>query len=112
MTVAPAAATPGQQVALHFPVDSQRGIAFSLSRWSDGQWNETYYLTSDWGTSGDRAPSWWTVEDSENRGWEDMGVSGAGPDRVLVPDTATSGDYLICTVNAPHEACAQVTVTG
>lgn len=112
MTVAPASATPGQEVALTFPSDSQRGIAFSLAQWSEGQWDETYYLTSDWGSSGDYTPTWWTVEDSENRGWEDVGVSGPGPDRVLVPETAPPGDYLLCTANALDEACALLTVTG
>lgn len=112
MTVAPASATPGREVALRFPPGSQRGIAFSLAQWSDGQWDETYYLTSDWGTSGDYTPTWWTVEDSKNRGWEDVGVSGPGPDRVLVPETAAPGDYLLCTANALDEACALLTVTG
>lgn len=110
MTVAPTSATPGQEVALRFPSDSERGIAFSLAQWSEGQWDEKYYLTSDWGTSGDHAPAWWTVEDSENRGWEDVGVSGPGPDRVLVPETASPGDYLLCPAHALDEACALLTV--
>ena len=112
MTVAPVLATPGQEVALRFPAGSQRGIAFSLSRWSEDEWDQTYYLTSDWGTSGDYTPTWWTVEDSEDRGWEQVGVSGPGPDRVLVPDTAPPGDYLLCAANALDEACALLTVTG
>ena len=97
---------------MRFPEDHRRGIAFSLSRWSEGRWNLTYYLSSDWGASGDYPPTWWTVEDGENRGWEDVGVSGPGPDRVLVPDTAPPGDYLLCTANALDEACALLTVTG
>lgn len=112
MTVAPTSATPGQEVALRFPSDSQRGIAFSLAPWSEGHWEEKYYLTSDWGRSGDYTPTWWTVEDSANRGWEQVGVSGPGPDRVLVPETASPGDYLLCTANALDEACALLTVTG
>lgn len=44
MTVAPASAVPGEEVTLEFPADSQRGIAFSLAQWSDGQWDERYYL--------------------------------------------------------------------
>lgn len=112
MTVAPASAVPGQEVTLRFPAGSHRGIAFSLSRWSRSRWTAAYYLTSDWGTSGDHTPSWWAVEDSENRGWEQVGVSGPGPDRVLVPETAPPGDYLVCTANALDEACAVLTVTG
>jgi len=49
MTVAPTSATPGKEVVLRFPADSQRGIAFSLSRWSEDEWHQNYYLTSDWG---------------------------------------------------------------
>ncbi len=112
MTVTPASAGPGREVTLRFPADSQRGIAFSLSQWTAGQWNPAYYLTSDWGRSGDHAPTWWRVEDSEDRGWEDVGVGGPGPDRVVIPDTAAPGDYLLCTANAVDEACALLSVTG
>lgn len=112
MRVAPTSATPGQEVALRFPSDSQRGIAFSLAQWSEGQWEEKYFLTSDWGTSGDATPTWWTVEDSADRGWEQVGVSGPGPDRVLVPESASPGDYRLCTANALDEAGALLTVSG
>jgi hypothetical protein len=112
MTLAPTSATPGQEVELRFPSHSQRGIAFSLARWSEDRWDKEYYLTSNWGTPGDHAPTWWTVEDSANRGWEQVGISGGGPDRVLVPETASPGDYLLCTANALDEACALLTVTG
>ena len=52
MSLAPASATPGQEVAMRFPADSQRGIAISLSQWSESQWKQTYYLTSDLGHVG------------------------------------------------------------
>ena len=112
MTIAPASARPGQEVALRFPSDSRRGIAFSLAQWSEGQWVEKYYLTSDGGTSGDYSPTWWTVEDSADRGWQQVLVSGPGPDRVLVPETTSPGDHLLCTANALDEACALLMVTG
>jgi hypothetical protein len=57
-------------------------------------------------------PTGWTVEDSANRGWEQVGVSGPGPDRVLVPEAASPGDYLLCTANSLDEACALLTETG
>jgi hypothetical protein len=112
MTVAPSSATPGQEVALRFPADSQRGIAFSLAQWSEDQWDEAYYLTSDWGRSDDYTPAWWPVEGSEDRGWVQVGISGPGPDRVLVPETAPPGDYLLCTANALEKACALLRVAG
>lgn len=112
MTITPASAEPAQEVELGFPGDSERGIAFSLSQWRDGDWKVAYYLTSDWGKPGDHPLGWWPVEDSENRSWVQVGISGAGPDRVLVPDTAKPGDYLLCTANAVDEACALITVTS
>jgi hypothetical protein len=112
MTVAPTSAAPGQEVELSFPSDNQRGIAFSLSRWSEGRWDKEFYLTSDWGTPDEHAPTWWTVAESANRGWEQVAISGGGPDRVIVPESASPGDYLLCTANALDEACALLTVTG
>jgi hypothetical protein len=52
------------------------------------------------------------VEESANRGWEQVGISGGGPDRVIVPESASPGDYLLCTANVLDEACALLTVTG
>lgn len=111
MTVTPATASPGQQVALRFRSEEVRGIAFSLSAWRDQGWTVSYYLSSDWGSPGSHTPDWWSVEDSEGRGWPDVGVGGPGPDHVIVPDTAPNGDYLLCTANSVDEACAILTVT-
>jgi hypothetical protein len=112
MTVTPATAAPGQRVALRFQSKEVRGIAFSLSAWSNQGWTVAYYLTSDWGSPGSHTPDWWAVEDSEGRGWPDVRIGGPGPDHVIVPDTAPAGDYLLCTANSVHEACAILTVTG
>lgn len=112
MTVTPATAVPGQRVALRFQSKEVRGIAFSLSAWSDQGWTVAYYLSSDWGLPGSHTPDWWRVEDSEGRGWEDVGIGGPGPDHVIVPDTAPDGDYLLCTENSVDEACVILTVTG
>lgn len=114
MTVKPALAGPGAELALRFQADNHRGIAFSLSQWDEGQWEPAYYLTSltsEWGQPGNYQPHWWPVDDSETRGWQQIGISGTGPDRVLVPDTATPGDHLLCTANAVDEACALLKVT-
>ena len=97
---------------MRFPPDSTRGIAFSLSEWDGEAWTPVFYLTSDWGMPGSHTPTWWSVEDNDDRGWEDIGVSGVGPDRVVLPDVATAGEYLLCTANAADEACAKLTVTG
>lgn len=112
MTVAPTRAAPGQRVALRFKSQEVRGIAFSLSGWGDPGWSVAYYLTSDWGAPDSHTPEWWGIEDSEGRGWPDVGVGGPGPDHVVIPGIAPAGDYLLCTANSVEEACAMVTVTG
>jgi hypothetical protein len=70
------------------------------------------YLTSDWGMSGNYSPTWWTVEDREDRGWEDVGVGGPGPDRVLVPETVSPGDYLVEHPDLPRCARPKMPTTA
>ena len=112
MTVAPATAAPGQEVALRFRSKGVRGIAFSLSAWSEKGWRVAYYLTSDWGSHGSHTPDWWSVEDGEGLAWPDVGIGGPGPDHVIVPHNAPGGHYLLCTANSADKACAILTVTG
>ena len=112
MTITPETATPDQQVALNFRSEKVRGIAFSLASRDEEGWTVAYYLTSDGGPSGSQSPGWWSVEDSENRGWEDIGIGGPGPDHVIVPDDAPAGVYLLCTENSADKACALLTVTN
>jgi hypothetical protein len=112
MTVTPATASPGQRVALRFSPPMARGTAFSLAGWGEEGWTVAYHLTSDWGSPGGHDPDWWSVEDSEGRGWVDVGIGGPGPDHVVVPSSARAGEYLLCTANAADEACALVVVTG
>lgn len=110
MTITPDAARPGDLVSVRFPADTTRGLAFALAPWSDGGWDEpSYYLTSDGGDPSAFQPDWWRA-DRPNRGWPDIGVGGAGPDHVVIPPTASAGPYLLCTANAPSEACALLTV--
>lgn len=110
MTVTPAAAEPGQRVAVRFQPEKMRGIAYSLSTSDQGGWRLAYYLTSDWGASAGHRPTWWRVEDAEGRGWEDVGITGPGPDRVVIPDDAPPGETLLCTANSVRETCAVLTV--
>ena len=67
-----------------------------------------YYLTSGC-EFGSPAPDWWSVEDSEDRAWRAIGTVGCGPDFVIVPNTATSGTYCLCTL-ARDEAGALLTI--
>ena len=107
VTVSPATARPGALVALTFPGGGSRGVAFKLAKTTDPA-NVLYYLTSDWGKPSKHKPGWWPV--SGNWGWVDVGISGPGPDHVVVPDTAEDGTYLLCTANAHPELCGLLTV--
>lgn len=109
VTITPATARPGATVALTFPEESSRGIAFQLAKTSEPT-KVLYYLTSDWGRGGggDYTPRWWDAGDSG--GWVDVGISGPGPDHVVVPDTAADGAYLLCTANALEQVCGLLTV--
>jgi hypothetical protein len=119
MTITPAAASPRQRIALRFPESSFRGLRFSLAAWNGQGWELRYYLLSvtpaseSYGLrgSGGPAPGWWRVEDDGGRGWPAIGISGPGPDFVMIPNTASPGAYRLCTANASSsEACALVTV--
>lgn len=112
MTITPSTAAPGEQVALRFASKRVRGIAFSLAAWDGEQWEPAYYLTSDWGAPRQHEPDWWSVENSEGRGWVDVGIAGPGPDRVVVPDDAAPGDYLLCTANSVEESCELLAVVS
>jgi hypothetical protein len=107
VTVTPATARPGATVALTFTGTAGRGIAFKLAKETEPD-KVLYYLTSDWGGRGQHTPTWWPA--GGRGGWEDVGLSGPGPDRVIVPDTAEDGTYLVCTANALTELCGQLTV--
>ena len=107
VTVTPATVRPGATVALMFPDETGRGIAFQLAKASEPD-KVLYYLTSDWGPGGKHTPTWWAAGD--NGVWEDVGISGPGPDHVIVPDTAEDGTYRLCTANAASQVCGLLTV--
>jgi len=109
IAIHPAAARPGDELAMQFAADSgPRGIAYSLDGWDGRDWQPLYYLTSD-GQSAHREPAWWRV-DEQGRGWDDVGVSGRGPDHVVVPPGALPGDYRVCTAGGGEPVCGLLTI--
>jgi hypothetical protein len=102
MTVTPTTAHPGDAVSLSFPTEQLRGVGFILTARDGGT---TYQLTSNAMDRG-REPTW----SPEGSGWVDVGISGPGPDQVLIPPVAAPGDYELCTGNAPAEQCVSLTV--
>jgi len=108
ITITPAAASPGQRIALRFPENYMRGIGFSLSAWNGQGWEVRYYLTS--GQNSDSPTPGW-VEAREAPIWTTAGLVGPGPDYVTVPSTAPRGTYRLCTAqNTRDEACALLTI--
>jgi len=111
MTIAPAAASPGQRIALRFPEKYMRGIGFSLAAWNGQGWEVRYYLTS--GQNSDSpTPGWVEAEEGEAPMWTAAGQVGPGPDYVTVPTIAPKGTYLLCTAQdtGGDEACALLTI--
>jgi hypothetical protein len=110
MEVSPERVRPGEQVAVRLPDHKVFGIAFSLGDWQQAGWQTRYYLSSDGGDL-NWTPSWWSVEDSERRGWPDIGVGGPEPHHLVIPDSAPADTYRLCTANTLKKACAMITVT-
>lgn len=101
LLVEPTTAQPTEKLALTFPGDPMRGLAYTLSLRSDDSWKRLYFLTSDGGGLGEWKPGWWSVDDAEGRGWPNVGIHGPGPDHVVVPVTAPAGKYRVCSANVP-----------
>lgn len=108
MLIEPPAAPPGSEVALRFPEETFRGIAFQLDRRTADGWETTHWMTSD--ANGDQYAD--TVPaGTEGYGVIDVGVGGPGPDHVRLPDDVGPGEHRICTANAGEEFCAPLTIT-
>lgn len=91
---------PGQSLQLRFPKDALRGVAFTLDRRVGSAWVQEFWLMSDRGGSRPFA-----ARVGEPFGWEDIGISGADPDTVVMPADAVPGRYRICTANTRPDMC-------
>jgi hypothetical protein len=113
IVIEPDVARPGQVVELRYPKGLQRGVPFFMSRRVNDHWSEPeFLLISDAGGKWTNGP-WWYPRGSDKWGWDDLGVSGPGPDRIKVPDVAEPGSYRICTANTGEKSyCVQLTVSA
>lgn len=109
MTVTPAVAAPGAAIELTFPEETARGVAYVLEVAAGDTWSTTHYLTSSTDGYGGE-PSAVSVDAAEGYGWDDIGIGGPGPDRLVLPDDAFAGASRICTENALDNFCAEITV--
>ncbi len=108
MVIEPAVAAPGEELALRFPKETPRGIAFELHRRTDRRWVTTHWMNSD--ANGIQIAGTAPVG-TDGFGSDDLGVGGPGPDRVALPGDIQSGEYRVCTANAGDEFCAPLTIT-
>lgn len=104
----PAQVEPGGLVELTFPEETERGTPWALELRDGDTWRANYLLSSD---ANGGEPSWVGLEEPDRWAWDDIGVSGPGPDRVRVPDTAPPGSYRLCTANALDNICADLEIT-
>lgn len=110
MEIEPTRAEPGEVLAVRFPQETDRGVAFVLEAETAEGWDLRYFLVA--GSEAVGVAEWWTPADAKGRGWDDVGIAGPGPDFVEVPDAATPGDCRLCTANAVENVCATVEVTA
>ncbi|MFC5175638.1 hypothetical protein [Nocardioides taihuensis] len=102
--------SPGDLLSVSWPGEDTRGVAYSLDAWDGSEWRTVYYLSAvspGFRPKGD--PTWWDA-DATGYGWVDVGVTGPGPDAAILPDTAATGTYRLCTANSPEQSCVVLTV--
>ncbi|MFJ6281398.1 hypothetical protein [Arthrobacter subterraneus] len=111
LEVSASPASPGETIEIRFPQETGRGIAWVLEEQDGNDWRVLYYLTAAIDNNHNfGSPSWWSVDDSEGRSWEDIGVSGPGPDTIQIPDSIDPGTYRLCTANSVENICTMLDI--
>jgi hypothetical protein len=106
----PEDARGGQVVRVTFPKPQMRGVLYVLDAWDGQDWQPAFCLYSD----GGGIPGWDISTKRYGKGCPvlDVGITGAGPDRVRMPKDAAPGTYRLCTGNAVKQKCGLLTVTA
>jgi hypothetical protein len=109
--VSTAPASPGQTIEIRFSQNTDRGIAWVLEERHGYLWHARYFLSATTSAyEGSGSPTWWSVDDSEGRGWEDIGITGPGPDTLVIPDSIRPGGYRLCTANSRPNICTPLDI--
>jgi len=108
MVIDPRTASPGEVIEIRFPAGGDRGILFALDEREDATWERRAYLLSD---ANGGNPAAYDIDDDDMM-VEMVGISGPGPDRVILPDISAAGDYRICTASAVENVCARIKIEG
>ncbi|WP_159801375.1 hypothetical protein [Arthrobacter zhaoguopingii] len=104
-------ANPGRTIRIRFPQETERGIAWVLEEQYGDIWHARYFLSATTGAyGGSGSPLWWSVDDGEGRGWEDIGIAGPGPDTLIIPDSIRPGKYRLCTANSMPNVCTPLDI--
>ncbi len=107
MVIEPPNARPGDVVLLNFPELTARGVCFVLERVDGDGWAWTHFLVSVDLADSELRP--WYDRDDEY-GCIDVRIDGPGPDRILLPTNAETGDYRICTANTLANFCSRLEI--
>jgi hypothetical protein len=101
----PAIAGPGDTIELAFPQSTDRSLAYAMELETADGWNYVYQLVSD---QRGGEPFW--QEAGGPVEIDLVGVSGPGPDRVVIPAVAALGTYRLCTMFSASSVCVVVVV--
>lgn len=99
VVAAPATAQPGQQIDLRFPTEIERGVCWLMSEREGTGWADPQYhlVSAPDGYDNDQAPSW--TPQGEDWECDFIGISGPGPDPIVLPATAAPGEHRLCAAN-------------
>ena len=105
MVATPATVAAGSTFDLHFPQSTVRGLGFMLERPVDGSWVLAYQLVS---AQLGGQPSW--AEADVVIEVPALGITGPGPDVLIVPISAPPGDYRLCIDLESAYACIPIEI--
>ena len=104
--ISPPNPQPGTNFEATFDPDNERGGYFTLERWSGSEWLDAAFLLESDANGG--SPTWAPI-DAEFEVL-DYGVSGPGPDGLVMPDVIDAGIWRLCTANAAEDGCTHMRV--
>jgi hypothetical protein len=109
MILEPSVVPAGGATTVRFARPRSRGVTYFLEIEDGRSWAPRYVLTAGVESYSDGLPRWSEV--GSDTGWDDVAVTGGGPDDVLIPDIAAAGTYRLCTTGSLGSICALLTVT-
>lgn len=103
----------GDQFDVTFEESVDREMVYDLYHEDAEVWTARYQLFPPGSGSGSSAPSW--VAAGEEVNIASVGSTGPGPDRLVIPQDADPGSYVLCVreaVDPPRTRCAPLEVVA